>query len=309
MGQFSSRPIRPFDKENIRENMFDFDVNAYDADNELMDLQEELSECLDTFKNDPNLVYSKDRDVKEYEKAFAKTKMSFNKMWMECKEIAENCTGDINEDFNQALIKKSHDCICAFKRKLDGFNDSELRKGDIEDYPIPMEMTVFSPTTKRPFFLPSKISHLSTPFRPSKPFQPSKSQRPTWPFMPPHLLGRSEQTKPFRPFNPLQPSKPFQTPKSQRPTWPFMPFVPSQLLSPSEQSKPFRPPKRQRPMWPFMPFVPSKLLIPSEQSKPLMPSEPFRTPKPQRPIWPFMPFVPSKLLIPSEESKPLNKAL
>ena len=61
MGQFSSRPIRPFDKENIRENMFDFDVNADDADYELMDLQEELSECLETFKNDPNLAYSNDK--------------------------------------------------------------------------------------------------------------------------------------------------------------------------------------------------------------------------------------------------------
>ena len=50
MGQFSSWPIGPFDKENIRKNMFDFDLNAYGVNNELMDFQEEISECLNIFK-------------------------------------------------------------------------------------------------------------------------------------------------------------------------------------------------------------------------------------------------------------------
>ena len=67
-------------------------------------------------------------------------KMGFKRMWSECTLIAASCTDFNNEDIfiktvSSALIRKSQYCICAFERKLDGFDDnedSELGKVDIK---------------------------------------------------------------------------------------------------------------------------------------------------------------------------------
>ena len=109
-----------------RKNIFDPD--DYLEDNELFNLQDKIIRCLHIIKDDPNLVHCNDVDAKEYEKAIAK--MGFDKMWSECTLIAASCAEGCWEDiFVKAdisdLIRKSQYCICAFKRKLDGFDDNE----------------------------------------------------------------------------------------------------------------------------------------------------------------------------------------